>query len=58
MQKDVIVDVTEENIAQFTIHDVVHPVFGYSIRFPENKIKEIIMEIMKEENIRVPPSPH
>jgi tRNA pseudouridine13 synthase len=49
--KDIIIDVTADNIAQFTIYDVVLPVVGYSIRFPENEMKDMIMEILKEDNI-------
>lgn len=32
--KDIFIDVTEENIGEFTIYDVVMPLVGHSIRMP------------------------
>jgi tRNA pseudouridine13 synthase len=44
--------VTEENIDQFSITDVVMPMIGKSVRLPENQeLKELFEQYMKEDDI-------
>jgi tRNA pseudouridine13 synthase len=51
-QKDAVVDVTEENINQFTIDDVVLPVVGHEVRLPANaEMQKILVDIMAEDSI-------
>ena len=50
--EDLLIEVTEENIAKYTINDVVMPIVGYSTRYPKNEeLKALILGIMKEDNI-------
>lgn len=42
------IDVTEENIGEFTISDIVMPMIGASIRMPKNaELALIITELLK-----------
>jgi len=50
--KDAVVDVTEENISQFTIDDVVLPVVGHEVRLPVHaEMQQIIVDIMAQDSI-------
>jgi tRNA(Glu) U13 pseudouridine synthase TruD len=40
---------TEERAKEVSIYDVVFPLIGKSIKFPENEFGEIMREIMKED---------
>lgn len=45
-------DVTSENIDQFSIEDVVCPMVGHNIRLPKNDdLRKIIEDIMAEDGI-------
>ncbi|GMF15103.1 unnamed protein product [Phytophthora lilii] len=43
--------VTAENLSQYSIYDVVLPLPGYSIVYPENALKERYDDIMKADNV-------
>lgn len=43
--------VTDENLSQFSIYDVVLPLPGYSIKYPENALKQRYEEIMKTDDV-------
>ncbi|KAH7474047.1 Multisubstrate pseudouridine synthase 7 [Phytophthora ramorum] len=43
--------VTAENLNQFSIYDVVLPLPGYSITYPENALKQLYEEIMKADGV-------
>jgi tRNA pseudouridine13 synthase len=46
--------VTEENISQFTIFDVVMPMIGKSVQFPPNEeLKALYDKYMKEDGITI-----
>lgn len=50
-EKDMIV-VTQENINNFNIEDVVLPIVGHKIKMPENEeICQIITDIMAEDKM-------
>lgn len=47
-----VVDVTEENIADYTIEDVVMPMVGHDIRMPKNEdLVKIIHDLMTKDGI-------
>lgn len=49
---DLLIEVTQENKAKYTINDVVMPICGYKTRMPNNQeLKDIILGIMAEDNI-------
>jgi TruD family tRNA pseudouridine synthase len=43
--------VTAENLAQFSIYDVVLPLPGYSIKYPENALKQRYDEVMRADGV-------
>ncbi|KAF1780458.1 Pseudouridine synthase, catalytic domain [Phytophthora cactorum] len=43
--------VTDENLSQYSINDVVLPLPGYSITYPENALKQRYEEIMKADSV-------
>ncbi|KAG6969930.1 hypothetical protein JG688_00005112 [Phytophthora aleatoria] len=43
--------VTDENLSQYSIYDVVLPLPGYSITYPENALKQRYEEIMKADSV-------
>ena len=50
----IVIDVTDANIGDFTIEDVVMPMVGHDINFPKNEeIKKIITDIMQEDGITI-----
>lgn len=50
--EELLIEVTPENIHQFSINDVVMPICGYKTKMPNNEeLKAIIFGIMKEDNI-------
>ena len=47
-----VIDVTEENIGEFTIQDVVMPMIGNSVRMPQNaELASIIKGLMQEDGL-------
>ena len=47
-----VIDVTEENIGEFTIHDVVMPMVGSSIRLPKNaELAAIFNELLSKDGL-------
>ena len=50
--EDFLIEVTEENIARFTLNDVILPIIGYKTRMPANaEMCKIITDIMAEDKI-------
>ena len=50
--KSPVIDVTEENIAEYTIEDVVMPMVGNNIRMPRNAdIAAIYQELLRKDGI-------
>lgn len=46
--------VTEENVSQYTIFDVVMPMIGKSVQFPQNQeLKNLYDKYMKEDEITI-----
>ncbi|KUF99757.1 Multicopper oxidase mco [Phytophthora nicotianae] len=43
--------VTGENVSQYSIYDVVLPLPGYSVKYPENALKQRYEEIMKADGV-------
>ncbi|KAI9907539.1 hypothetical protein PsorP6_016537 [Peronosclerospora sorghi] len=43
--------VTPENLSQYSIYDVVLPLPGYNVRYPEHSLKERYDELMKKDNV-------
>lgn len=49
-----VVDVTSENLHEFTLNDIVMPMVGYETRMPENQdLQMIILEIMAKDGITI-----
>ncbi|OWZ15970.1 TRNA pseudouridine synthase [Phytophthora megakarya] len=46
-----IIVVTTDNMSQYSIYDVVLPLPGYSIKYPENALKQRYEEIMKTDGV-------
>lgn len=44
-------EITEENISNYSIEDVVFPLIGKSIKFPNNQFKDEMLSIMKEDEL-------
>lgn len=52
VSKSPVIDVTEENIAEYTIEDVVMPMVGNNIRMPRNAdIAAIYQELLRKDGI-------
>lgn len=52
--KHLVVDITEANIHEFTINDVVMPMVGHDVRLPSNKeLEAIIVDIMTADGIKM-----
>lgn len=50
--KSPVIDVTEENIAEYSIEDVVMPMVGNNIRMPRNAdIAAIYQELLRKDGI-------
>jgi tRNA(Glu) U13 pseudouridine synthase TruD len=46
------IEVTEENIANYSIEDVILPIIGHKVKMPTNPVmKKIIEDIMKEDDM-------
>jgi tRNA pseudouridine13 synthase len=45
--------VNEENINLYTIYDVVMPVIGYKVKFPNNDIKNIVLGLIDKDGLSV-----
>ena len=43
--------VTEENIGQFTIFDVVLPTPGHDVRYPHNELMQCYTDLMAEDGL-------
>lgn len=51
-QKGLVIDVTEENLHEFSLSDIVMPMVGYETRMPVNEdLCKIINEIMAKDGI-------
>ena len=51
-KSSIVVDVTDANINDFTIEDVVMPMVGHDVNLPKNEdLKKIIIDIMKADGI-------
>jgi len=51
-KKDLVVDVTAENIGDFTMQHVVLPIVGPCVRLPTHpEMAQIMLDILKEDNI-------
>jgi len=47
-----LITVTEDNIKNFTIDDVIFPVVGYKTLLPQNEeMKQIMLDVMAEDGI-------
>ena len=52
--KNLVVDITEQNIHEFSLFEVVMPMIGHEIRLPANKdLQEIFSEIMAADGIKM-----
>ena len=52
--RDLVVDVTEENIHQFSIQQVVMPLIGYDTRLPANSdLAKIIVDVMQKDGVTI-----
>ena len=43
--------ITEENISNYSIHDIVMPLPGYDVTYPKNEAAEWVQEILKRDNL-------
>lgn len=43
--------VTSETMSQFSIYDVVHPLPGYDVKFPQNKLHQVYEELLHNSGI-------
>jgi len=43
--------VNDENISKYNIYDVVLPVVGYRVKFPENEMKNIILDLLSKDGL-------
>lgn len=48
-----IIIATEENLANYSVFDVILPIVGSRTRFPENDVKEVIERYLKEDGIDI-----
>ena len=42
---------TEENLSEYTLFDIILPLPGYSVQYPENDTKKYYDEILSELNL-------
>jgi len=46
------IEVTEGNISNFTINDVIMPIIGHKVKLPKNEqLRQIYEKIMKEDDM-------
>ena len=52
--RDLVVDVTEDNIHEFSISQIVMPLVGYDVRMPKNmELAKIITDVMQNDGMTI-----
>jgi tRNA pseudouridine13 synthase len=51
-KSDLVIEVTEDNLSEYSIYDVVMPMVGPSVRMPSNPdVKKIILDILEQDGM-------
>ena len=45
--------ITEETLSKYTVHDVLLPLPGFDVRWPENEAKEEMMRLLSLDGVSV-----
>jgi len=43
--------ITNDNIGKYTIYDIVMPVIGYRVKFPNNEMKSLILGLLEKDGL-------